>query len=351
MTTSQFIASRTNISERQVQHTIQLLDDGGTVPFIARYRKEQTGQLDEVQIADIKTQYAQFKEIEKRREAILKSITEQGKLTPELQKKINETYNLTQLEDLYLPYKQKRKTRAIMAIEKGLEPLAQAIFAGKEPDPERKAAQFLNDQVATPEIALQGARDIMAEWISETTEARHKMRFVFERGAILTAKVKKNKEPDGAKYRDYFEYQEALAKIPSHRLLAVRRGEEEGFLSIDISPDEEQAVELLNRLFSKGLPASRAQIELAIKDSYKRLLKPSIETEFAHLSKEKADRAAIQVFAENARQLLLASPLGQQRVMAIDPGFRTGCKVVCLDAQGNLVADAVIYPFDKPTEA
>lgn len=351
MTHSQFIASRTNISERQVQHTIQLLEDGGTVPFIARYRKEQTGQLDEVQITDIKEQYAQFKEIEKRREAILKSIAEQGKLTPELQKKLAETYNLTQLEDLYLPYKQKRKTRAIMAIEKGLEPLAQAIFAGKEPDPERRAMQFLNDQVATPEIALQGARDIMAEWISETVEARHKVRFVFERNAVLTAKVKKNKETEGAKYRDYFDYQEPLAKIPSHRLLAVRRGEEEGFLSLDISPDEEQSVELLNRLFSKGLPASRAQIELATKDSYKRLLKPSIETEFANLSKEKADRAAIQVFAENARQLLLAPPLGQQRVLAIDPGFRTGCKVVCLDSQGNLLADSVIYPFDKPAQA
>ena len=351
MTISQFIASRTNISERQVQNTIQLLEEGGTVPFIARYRKEQTGQLDEVQIADIKAQYGQFKEVEKRREAILKSIVEQGKLTPQLQAQFAQIYNLTELEDLYLPYKQKRKTRATIAIERGLEPLAQAIFAGKEQDPERKAAQFLNDQVPSPEAALQGARDIMAEWIAETLEARQKMRFLFERNAILTAKVKKNKETEGAKYRDYFDYQEPLAKIPSHRLLAVRRGEEEGFLGIDISPDEEQAVEVLNRLFSRGLTGCRAQIELTTKDSYKRLLKPSIETEFGNLSKEKADRAAIQVFAENARQLLLASPLGQKRVLAIDPGFRTGCKIVCLDAQGNLVADTVIYPFDKPTEA
>ena len=351
MTISQFIASRTNISERQVQNTIQLLEEGGTVPFIARYRKEQTGQLDEVQIADIKAQYGQFKEVEKRREAIFKSIAEQGKLTPQLQAQFAQIYTLTELEDLYLPYKQKRKTRATIAIEKGLEPLAQAIFAGKEQDPERKAAQFLNDQVPSPEAALQGARDIMAEWIAETLEARQKMRFLFERNAILTAKVKKNKETEGAKYRDYFDYQEPLAKIPSHRLLAVRRGEEEGFLGIDISPDEAQAVEVLNRLFSKGLSGCRAQIELTTKDSYKRLLKPSIETEFGNLSKEKADRAAIQVFAENARQLLLASPLGQKRVLAIDPGFRTGCKIVCLDAQGNLVADTVIYPFDKPTEA
>jgi len=351
MTISQFIALRTSIGERQVQNTIKLLEEGGTVPFIARYRKEQTGQLDEVQIADIKLTYAQFKEVEKRREAILKSIAEQGKLTPQLQAQFAQIYTLPELEDLYLPYKQKRKTRATIAIERGLEPLAQAIFAGKEQDPERKAGQFLNDQVLTCEAALQGTRDIMAEWIAETVEARQKMRFLFERNAILTAKVKKNKETEGAKYRDYFDYQEPLAKIPSHRLLAVRRGEEEGFLSIDISPDEEQAVEVLNRLFSKGLPACRHQIELTTKDSYKRLLKPSIETEFGNLSKAKADRAAIQVFAENARQLLLASPLGQQRVLAIDPGFRTGCKVICLDAQGNLVADTVIYPFDKPTEA
>ena len=351
MTANPFIAARMGISERQVQNTIQLLDEGGTVPFIARYRKEMTGQLDEVQIEAIKDAYSEFKETEKRREAILKSIDEQGKLTPELRQKLEKASTLVELEDLYLPYKQKRKTRASMAIERGLDPLAKTIFEGREPDPTRKAAQFLNDQVANTEAALQGARDIMAEWISENLDARNRIRFGFERGAVLSSKLKKGKETDGAKYRDYFDFQELLAKMPSHRLLAIRRGEEEGFLSVDVAPDEEAAIEQLNRVFSRGLPLCREQIELSTKDSYKRLLKPSIETEFANLSKQKADRAAILVFAENAKQLLLAPPLGQKRVLAIDPGFRTGCKMVCLDAQGNLLADSVIYPFDKPSEA
>jgi protein Tex len=351
MTASSFVAQLAGVSERQAQNTINLLDEGGTVPFIARYRKEATGQLDEVQIQAVKEFYQKFQEIEKRREAILKAIDEQGKLTPELRSKIEKCYNLQELEDIYLPYKIKRKTRAVMAIEKGLEPLAQAIFSGREPDPQRKASQFLNDKVATVADALQGARDIMAEWVSENIDARNKIRFVFEKGGIVTSKVKKNKETEGAKYRDYFEFSEPLSKIPSHRLLALRRGEEEGFLSIDISPEEETAVEHLHRIFVKGLPDCRYEIETATKDSYKRLLKPSIETEFANLSKEKADRYAIQIFAENLRQLLLASPLGQKRVLAIDPGFRTGCKVVCLNEQGSLLADAVIYPFDKHIEA
>lgn len=351
MTASQFIAPIVGTSERQTQNTIQLLDEGATVPFIARYRKEMTGQLDEVQILAIKEQYQKFQEVEKRREAILKSIEEQGKLTPELRKLLENTYHLQSLEDIYLPYKPKRKTRASMAIEKGLEPLAQVIFSGKEGNPERLAEKYLNDQVASVNDALQGARDIMAEWISETTEARNKMRFAFERTAIITSKVKKGKQEEGAKYRDYFDFSEPLNKIPSHRLLAIRRGEEEGFLNIDISPDEEQAIEYLDRLFVKGLPACKDQQEQTVSDAYKRLLKPSIETEFSNLSKEKADKYAIQIFTENLRQLLLASPLGQKRVLAIDPGFRTGCKIVCLDSQGNLLADGVIYPFDKRVEA
>ena len=351
MTASQFIAPIVGISERQTHNTITLFDEGATVPFIARYRKEMTGQLDEVQILAIKEQYQKFQEVEKRREAILKSIEEQGKLTPELRKKLESTYVLQTLEDIYLPYKPKRKTRATMAIEKGLEPLAQLIFSGKEPNPERKAEQFLNDQVANIEEALQGARDIMAEWVSENVDARNKTRFAFERTALISSKVKKNKQEEGAKYRDYFDFSEPLNKIPSHRLLAIRRGEEEGFLSIDISPDEDMAIEFLDRVFVKGLPACKEQLEQTVSDAYKRLLKPSIENEFSNISKEKADRYAIQVFTENLRQLLLASPLGQKRVLAIDPGFRTGCKVVCLDSQGNLLADTVIYPFDKSIDA
>lgn len=351
MTASQFIAPIVGISEHQTHNTITLFDEGATVPFIARYRKEMTGQLDEVQILAIKEQYQKFQEVEKRREAILKSIEEQGKLTPELRKKLESTYVLQTLEDIYLPYKPKRKTRATMAIEKGLEPLAQVIFSGKESNPERKAEQFLNDQVATIEEALQGARDIMAEWVSENGDARNKTRYAFERTALISSKVKKNKQEEGTKYRDYFDFSEPLNKIPSHRLLAVRRGEEEGFLSIDISPDEDMAIESLDRLFVRGLPACKEQLEQTVSDAYKRLLKPSIENEFSNISKEKADRYAIQVFTENLRQLLLASPLGQKRVLAIDPGFRTGCKVVCLDSQGNLLADTVIYPFDKRLEA
>ncbi|MDR6805788.1 uncharacterized protein J2Y45_001903 [Dyadobacter sp. BE34] len=345
------IAQQAGVSDKQARNTIALFEEGATVPFIARYRKEATGGLDEVQIGAVKEAWQKQQEVEKRREAILKSIEEQGKLTPELKKKIEGVFSMTELEDLYLPYKQKRKTRATIAIEKGLEPLARLIFEGKERDPEGKAASFLNDQVANAGDALQGARDIIAEWINENQEARTKVRYTFQRGAIITSKVKKKKEEEGAKYRDYFEFSEPLAKIPSHRLLALRRGEEEGILSVDISPDEDAALEALDRLFMFGTEACKDQLELAIGDSYKRLLKPSIETEFANLSKEKADVAAIQVFTENLRQLLLASPLGQKTVLAIDPGYRTGCKVVVLDSQGNLIADHVIYPFDKPSEA
>jgi uncharacterized protein len=345
------IAQQTGITEKQVRNTIQLFEEGATLPFIARYRKEATGGLDEVQIGAIKDTWQKQQDVEKRREAILKSIEEQGKLSPELKAKINNVFTLTELEDIYLPYKQKRKTRASMAIERGLEPLAQLIFAGKEADPEHKAASFLNDQVPVVADALQGARDIIAEWINENQDARARIRHNFQRGAIITSKVKKKKEEEGAKYRDYFDFSEPLSRIPSHRLLAIRRGEEEGMLSVDISPDEDQSLEALDRLFLRGSSACKDQMELAISDSYKRLLKPSIETEFSNLAKEKADVSAIQVFTENLRQLLLASPLGQKNVLAVDPGYRTGCKVVVLDSQGNLVADHVIYPFDKPSDA
>ncbi|MDQ1089340.1 Tex family protein [Siphonobacter sp. SORGH_AS_1065] len=346
-----FISSQLSLSARSVEQTIQLLDEGGTVPFIARYRKEATGSLDEVQIQHIKDQYEKFKEVEKRRESIIQSISEQGKLTADLRKQLEQATTLTQLEDLYLPYKPKRKTKASIAIEKGLEPLAKLIFEQRERDIEGNAQKFITDKVLTLEEAYQGASDIMAEWISENADARTAVRRVFEREAIVYSKVKKNKETEGAKYRDYFDFSEELRKIPSHRLLAMRRGEEEGILSVSITPDEENALNQLDRLFVRGQSPAKPFVEDAITDSYKRLIKPSIENEFAKLSKEKADAEAITIFTGNLRQLLLSSPLGQKRVLAIDPGYRTGCKTICLDAQGNLIADTVIYPFDKKQEA
>lgn len=347
----QIIANSVGVMTHQVQNTINLFDEGGTVPFIARYRKEATGSLDEVQILDIKELWTKLKDADKRREGIIKSIEEQGKMTPELLQRLQNAYHLQELEDLYLPYKQKRKTRASIAIEKGLEPLAKLIFEQKEQSVFKKAESFLNDKVANVQEALQGARDIMAEWVNENVEARNAVRKVFDREAMVYAKVKKNKEEEGAKYRDYFDFNEPLKKVPSHRLLAIRRGEEEGFLSVTISPEEDNALGTLDRIFLRGLPEAKEQVELAITDSYKRLMKPSIENEFAGLSKGKADNEAIRIFAQNLRQLLLASPLGQKKVLAIDPGYRTGCKTVVLDAQGNLLADTVIYPFDKPSEA
>lgn len=347
----QLISNSVGVMTQQVQNTINLFDEGGTVPFIARYRKEATGSLDEVQILDIKELWTKLKDADKRRESIIKSIEEQGKMTPELLQKLQNSYYLQALEDLYLPYKQKRKTRAIIAIEKGLEPLAKVIFEQKENNISFIAKAFLNDKVVNIEGALQGARDIIAEWVNENVEARVAVRKVFEREAFVYAKVKKNKEEAGAKYRDYFDFNEPLKKVPSHRLLAIRRGEEEGFLSVTISPDEDNALGALDRIFLRGLPEAKKEVETALTDSYKRLMKPSIENEFAGLSKEKADVEAIKIFAQNLRQLLLASPLGQKKVLAIDPGYRTGCKTVVLDAQGNLLADTVIYPFDKPSEA
>ena len=347
----QIISNSVGVMTHQAQSTINLLDEGGTVPFIARYRKEATGSLDEVQILDIKELWTKLKDADKRREGIIKSIEEQGKMTPELLNKLTKAYHLQELEDLYLPYKLKRKTRASIAIEKGLEPLAKMLFEQKENNILQKANAFLNDKVTSAEEALQGARDIIAEWVNENVEARNAIRKVFEREAIVYAKVKKGKNEEGAKYRDYFDFNEPLKRVPSHRLLAIRRGEEEGFLSVTISPDEDNSLGALDRIFLRGLPEAKKQVEEAITDSYKRLMKPSIENEFAGISKEKADTEAIKIFSQNLRQLLLASPLGQKKVLAIDPGYRTGCKTVVLDAQGNLLADTVIYPFDKPSEA
>ncbi|WP_138990464.1 Tex family protein [Larkinella sp. C7] len=346
------IAALLNLNARQVAQTVQLLDDGATVPFIARYRKEATGQLDEVQIGAIKDTYQKMVELDKRRETILKSIADQGKLTAELRQKIESSASVTELEDLYLPYKPKRKTRATIAIEKGLEPLAKFIFSQRENTVERKAASFLNEQVATVQDALQGARDIMAEWINEDADARQRIRNLFEREAIIRAVVKKDKEVAGIKYKDYFDFAEPLRRVPSHRLLAIRRGEAEGILAVSISPDEQTALERLDRQFLRhGSSESIDQVAMSIKDSYKRLIKPSIETEFENVSKQKADQEAIKIFADNLRQLLLSPPLGQKRVLAIDPGFRTGCKVVCLDAQGNLLTNDVIYPDSRREQA
>ncbi|MGA0556769.1 Tex family protein [Larkinella sp. VNQ87] len=346
------IARLLSLNIRQVANTVQLLDGGATVPFIARYRKEATGQLDEVQITVIKDTYQKLLELDKRRDAILKSIDDQGKLTAELRQKLETADSLTELEDLYLPYKPKRKTRATIAIEKGLEPLAKLIFSQREPTIERRASSFVNDQVPSVSDALQGARDIMAEWISENADARQRIRNLFEREAILRSTVKKDKETVGIKYKDYFDFAEPLRRIPSHRLLAIRRGEAEGILSVSIAPDEDAALDRLDRQFLRpGSSESIDQVAIAIKDSYKRLIKPSIETEFDNLSKQKADQEAIRIFADNLRQLLLSPPLGQKRVLAIDPGFRTGCKVVCLDAQGNLLTNDVIYPDSKRDQA
>lgn len=340
----QIIATALGIRTQQVENTVKLFDEGATIPFISRYRKEVTGSLDEVQVGDIKTQYQKLQELEKRREAILKSIEEQGKLTDDLRKRIEATYNLTELEDMYLPYKQKRKTRASMAREKGLEPLALDIFAQKVRDVETLAAKFLNEQVETIEDALAGARDIIAEMVNEDEKARTTVRNIFNREAMIRSKLVKSKEADAAKYKDYFDFSEPLSKSPSHRLLAMRRGEDEGFLRVGIAPaDEEFVVHKLEDLFLIANNESADQVQLAISDAYERLLAPSIETEFRNLSKDKADAEAIAVFVENLRQLLLQAPLGQRRVMGIDPGFRTGCKIVCLDESGVLKENATIY--------
>jgi uncharacterized protein len=347
---SKLISQTLTISERQISKTIDLLKDGATIPFISRYRKEVTGGLDEIAIGEIKHQYEKLQELNKRKETILKSIEEQGKLTPELKSRIENSWDSTELEDIYLPYKPKKQTKAEIARKKGLEPLAKIIMSQNERDIYGRAEQFVKEDVKSADEALQGARDIIAEWVNENESARYSVRNIFNREAIISSKIIKGKEEEAAKYRDYFDFNEPLSKCSSHRLLAMRRGEAEGFLRVNISPDDEHCIESLDRRFVKGKNESSGQVEIAVKDSYKRLLKPSIETEFAAISKEKADKQAIRVFAENLRQLLLAPPLGQKRVLGIDPGFRTGCKIVCLDAQGNLVHNETIYPHPPQNE-
>jgi uncharacterized protein len=345
-----FIAKKLGLQEWQVENTIRLLDDGATIPFISRYRKEMTGSLDEVKLMHIKEEFERLKDLDKRREAIIKSIGEQEKMTPELMKKIDAALTMSELEDIYLPFKPKRRTRATIAREKGLEPLAVIIMKQQELDPLLKAGEFLNENVATAEEAVAGASDIIAEWISEDEKARRQMRLLYEKEAVIFSKVVKGKETEGIKYSDYFDWSEPLKKCPSHRLMAMRRGEEEGFLRLSIEPVEDNAIDLLDGLFIKGRNASSEIMGNAISDSWKRLLSPSIETEFRSLSKEKADAEAIGVFAENLRQLLLAPPLGEKNILAIDPGFRTGCKIVCLSKQGNLVHNETIYPHPPQNE-
>lgn len=338
------ISKELKLAARGVANVVALLDEGATIPFISRYRKEMTGSMDEVEVGSIKERYEKLQEIQKRKETILKSMEEQDVLTAELKAKIEATYNLTELEDIYLPYKPKRKTRAVKAREKGLEPLAKIIMKQYERDVEGRAAGFINEEVADVDEALQGARDIIAEWINEHKVGREIVRSVFEKEAVIASKVVKGKEEEAAKYKDYFEWSEPLRKCPSHRYLAMRRGEKEGYLKLTIAPDAESAMERLDRFFVKNDTPSAAQVQDAVTDAYKRLLGPSIETEFSNLFKEKSDEEAIKVFAANLRQLLLASPLGQKRVLALDPGFRTGCKVVCLDEYGDLLKNATIYP-------
>jgi len=346
-----YITQTLSVSSHSVKQTVTLLMEGATVPFISRYRKEKTGGLDEVQIADIKKAYEKFLETDKRRESIISSIDEQGKLTPDLRQKLTIALHLKELEDLYLPYKQKRKTKAVMAIERGLEPLAKRIFEQKESSLDALSSQFINKAVKNKEEALAGARDIIAEWINENLESRNKLRLIFDREAILRSKVKKGKETDGIKYQDYFDFNQNLKNIPSHRLLAIRRGESEGFLKVAIEIDTEKALNNLDRQYLRGLPACKEQMEIAIEDAYKRLLNPSIENEYDNLSKEKADQAAIEIFATNLRQLLLSAPLGQKRILALDPGFRSGCKTVVLNELGDLLYDTVVYPTFKQNEA
>lgn len=350
---SQMIAAELKLPAHRIANTLKLLQGGATIPFISRYRKEATGGLDEVQIGDIQTRYEKLCELSKRKETVLSTIEEQGKLTPELKARISACWNATELEDIYLPFKPKRKTRAEAARAKGLEPLALLLMMQKENNLATKVRNFVKGEVKDEEDALKGARDILAEQISEDERSRNLMRNQFQRQAIIQSKVVKGKEAEeaSAKYRDYFDFCEPLKKCSSHRLLALRRGESEGVLKVTIFPeDEDMCNERLQRLFVRANNECAHQVEEALTDAYKRLLKPAIETEFAALSKEKADEEAIRVFAENLRQLLLAPPLGQKRVMGIDPGFRTGCKVVCLDAQGTLLHNEAIYPHPPKSE-
>lgn len=349
---SDILSKEMNIASWQVQKTIALLDEGATVPFISRYRKEMTGTLDEVQVAQIRDRVAQLRELDKRREAIISSIEEQGKMTDDLLKQINQAVVMSELEDIYLPYKPKRKTRATMAIDKGLEPLAKILMTQNNMDVEERASKYINKAkgVETVEEALAGARDIIAEWVNESKPARERIRNLYVREAAITSKVAKGKEVDGNKYENYFAWEENLMRAPSHRVLAMIRGENEGFLKLNIAPSEEKAFDILDRIFMKADNEAADEVWKAVKDGYKRLLSSSMETEMRQIIKEKADAEAIRVFAENLRQLLMASPLGQKNVLAIDPGFRTGCKLVCLDKQGRLLHNETIYPHPPQNE-
>lgn len=344
------IANSLQLSEKQIRNSIQLLDEGATIPFISRYRKEMTDGMDEVQLADTKEQLDKLRELEKRKETILNTIQEQDKLTPELKTRIENCWNSTELEDIYLPYKPKRRTRAEIAREKGLEPLAKMLMAQNATDVERLAHTFIIGKVESVEEALNGAKDIIAEWVNESEAARNSVRKIFSYEAVISSKIIKGKEEEAQKYRDYFDMSEKLSRCSSHRLLAMRRAESEGFLRVNISPDDEHCIEKLERIFVKSQNASGNLVYEAVKDAYKRLLKPAIETEFAAESKAKSDTEAIRVFAENLRQLLLAAPLGQKRTLGVDPGYRTGCKIVCLDAQGNLLHNETIYPHPPQNE-
>ncbi|MCG8317991.1 MAG: RNA-binding transcriptional accessory protein [Cytophagales bacterium] len=342
----QLIAKALNISTGQVGATVSLLDEGGTVPFISRYRKEATGSLDEVLITAIRDRIQQLRDLDKRRETILKSLKDQEKLTESLEQKVMEAKTMAELEDIYLPYKPKRRTKATMAREKGLEPLARKIFEQEPFDVQAFAGTFLDEkkEVINIEDALQGARDIIAEWVNENQEIRVQLRKLFLETGTFKSKVITGKEVEGQKYKDYFDWEEKIKTAPSHRVLALRRGEKELILTLDTGPDEEDAIFNIEKLVLKGNNEATEQVKIAIKDSYKRLLKPSIETDVRMSTKKRADEEAIRVFSENLRQLLLAAPLGQKNVMALDPGFRTGCKLVCLDKQGNLLENTTIFP-------
>ena len=344
------IAASLQLTEKQIRNAIQLINEGATIPFISRYRKEMTDAMDEVQLADTKEQYDKLCELEKRKDTVLNAIDEQGKLSDELRMRIEKCWNSTELEDIYLPYKMKRRTKAEIAREKGLEPLAKMIMLQNAYDLQVLALPFVKNKVESVDDALNGAKDIMAEWINESENARNAVRKIFGYEAVISSKIIKGKEEEAQKYRDYFDMNEKLSRCSSHRLLAMRRGEADGFLRVNISPDDEHCIEKLERIFVKSNNASSDLVYEAVKAAYKRLLKPSIETEFASSSKNKADTEAIRVFAENLRQLLLAPSLGQQRTLGIDPGYRTGCKVVCLDAQGNLIHNETIYPHPPQNE-
>lgn len=348
------IALQLSITEKQVEATVGLLDEGATIPFISRYRKEMTNSLDEVQVSNVRDEIERLRALEKRREVIMESIESQGKLTPELIEQLRAAETMAQLEDIYLPYKPKRRTRATIAREKGLEPLAELIFKQQKINLGAEASQFISEEnpiaigsVASVDEALEGARDIIAEWVNENAEARESIRNLFKQSATIKSKVLKGKEELGEKFKDYFDWEERLMACPSHRLLAIRRGESEEVLSIEIAPQESDALEILQKQFLTGTNECSEQVKLAIEDSYNRMMQSSIESEMRMLTKELADEKAIQVFAENLRELMLASPLGQKAILAIDPGFRTGCKVVALDKQGKLLEDTVIYPHEQ----